>query len=455
MRKLHITLTKKQKAFVDATADEILFGGAAGGGKSYGQMADALLYALRYPRSRQLLLRRTLPELEKTLLRIAGELYPRDLFTYKRGEKTGYFINGSLLDFGYLDAEADVYRYQGGEWDVIRFDEVTHFTAFQYRYLISRCRGANPYPKSIRCSGNPGGVGHAFFKERFVDPEKPGTVFSAESGTRLFLPAGLADNRFLTAADPDYRRRLTLLPERERRALLDGDWNLSGGARFCRFDPARHVCSPFSLPRGWRRYRAIDYGLDRLVCLFAAVSPDGRVYIYREVAESNLTIGEAAALMRAHTYEEDDIHATIAPDDLWSRGQESGKNRALLFADAGVPLTRVHRDRAAGFAAVDEWLAFRPDGVPTLTIFENCQELIRCLPLLQIDPNKPDDVLTEPHDITHAPDALRYLATHFVSPGKTREPEPTVGWTADMKEDFAVADAAGRAEMLRRWGHHH
>jgi len=451
MQKLHLTLTKKQKAFAEATADEILFGGAAGGGKSWGQMADALLYALRYPRSRQLLLRRTMPELEKTLLRIADELYPPSLFTYKRGEKTGVFINGSLLDFGYLDAEDDVHRYQGGEWDVIRFDEATHFTAFQYLYLLSRCRGANPYPKSVRCSGNPGGVGHAFFKERFVDPAPAGMVFSADGGTRLYLPAGLDDNRFLTAADPGYRRRLSMLPDRERRMLLDGDWDLSAGARFSRFDTARHVAEPFQLPRAWRRYRAIDYGLDRLSCLFAAVSPDGRVYVYREVSASDLTIGEAAALMRSRTYDEE-IYATLAPDDLWSRGQESGKSRALLFADAGVPLTRVSRDRAAGFAAIDAWLAPREDGRPTLTIFSNCEGLLHDLPLLQIDPDKPDDVLTEPHEITHAPDALRCLATWFVVPQKERAPAPGAHWTADMRADFAAADARGRAELLRRWG---
>ena len=452
MRKLHLTLTKKQKAFVEATADEVLFGGAAGGGKSWGQMADALLYALRYPRSRQLVLRRTMPELEKTLLRIAAELYPPELFLYKKNEKTGYFINGSLLDFGYLDAENDVYRYQGGEWDVIRFDEVTHFTAFQYRYLLSRCRGADPYPKSVKCSGNPGGVGHAFFKERFVDPAPPGTVFPAEGGTRLYLPAGLFDNRFLTDLDPGYRQRLLRLPERERRMLLDGDWNVTGGARFSRFDPALHVCEPFELPAGWRRYRAIDYGLDRLACLFAAVSPAGRVYVYREISEPNKTIGEAAALMRSRTFEEK-IHATLAPDDLWSRGQESGKSRALLFADAGVLLTRVSRDRAAGFAAIDAWLDPRGNGQPTLTVFANCTELIRCLPLLQVDPDKPDDVLTEPHDITHVPDALRYLATWFVSPDRAALSAPLDTWTADMREDYAAADARSRAELLRRWGH--
>ena len=451
MQKLHLTLTKKQKAFVDATADEVLFGGAAGGGKSWGQMADALLFALRYPRSRQLILRRTVPEVEKTLLRIADELYPPNLFTYKRGEKTGVFINGSLLDFGYLDAEADVYRYQGGEWDVIRFDEATHFTAFQYLYLLSRCRGANDYPKCVKCSGNPGGVGHAFFKERFVDPAPPGTAFAADGGTRLYLPAGLSDNRFLTAADPGYRRRLTLLPERERRMLLDGDWDLSAGARFYRFDRERHVCQPFEIPSGWRRYRAVDYGLDRLACLFAAVSPEGRVFVYREIAASNKTIGEAAALIRAHTFEE--IHATLAPDDLWSRGQESGKSRALLFADAGVPLTKVSRDRAAGWAAIDAWLEPRADGRPTLTVFANCEGLLHDLPLLQVDPDRPDDVLTEPHDITHVPDALRCLATWFVSPSRQGAPLPAPSWTDDMRADFDAADARGRAELLRRWGH--
>ena len=156
-------------AFLSADADEVLFGGAAGGGKSYAQLIDAMLYALRYPKSKQLLLRRTLPELEMSLIRTARGLYPAEIFSYQSSLHCGRFENGSVIDFGYCASEGDVYRYQSAEYDVIRFDELTHFTEAQYLYMLSRLRGANGYPKRVKSTGNPGGVGHEFVKRRFID----------------------------------------------------------------------------------------------------------------------------------------------------------------------------------------------------------------------------------------------------------------------------------------------
>ena len=108
---ISVKLTKKQKKFIDAKADEVLFGGAAGGGKSYGQLMDAMLYALQYPKSKQLILRRTYPELDKSLIRVSMEAYPREIYSYNAAKHTGQFVNGSVLDFGYCDSESDVYRY--------------------------------------------------------------------------------------------------------------------------------------------------------------------------------------------------------------------------------------------------------------------------------------------------------------------------------------------------------
>ena len=159
MNGFKISVTPKQRAFMRATESEVLFGGAAGGGKSYGQAADALLFALCYPASKQLILRRTFAELDKSLIRTALAIYPRELFSFNSSTHTGRFTNGSIIDFGYCATENDVYQYQSAEYDVVRFDELTHFTEGQYLYLISRVRGANGYPKQIKSSTNPGGVG--------------------------------------------------------------------------------------------------------------------------------------------------------------------------------------------------------------------------------------------------------------------------------------------------------
>lgn len=152
---LNLQITKKQKLFVDSTADETLFGGSAGGGKSYGQLVDAILYALKYAGSKQLILRRTFPELEKSLIRVHLQIYPRELYTYNSSNHTGKFINGSIIDFSYCDNEKDVYKYQSAEYDVIRFDELTHFSEEMYVYLLSRIRGANNFPKMAKSSTNP------------------------------------------------------------------------------------------------------------------------------------------------------------------------------------------------------------------------------------------------------------------------------------------------------------
>ncbi len=452
MMKLELTVTKKQKQFIEATEAEVLFGGAAGGGKSYGQMVDALLFALRYPGSKQLVLRRTFAELDKSLIRTSLTLFPRTLYSFNSSSHTGKFKNGSCIDFGYCATENDVYQYQSAEYDAIRFDELTHFTEAQYIYLISRVRGANGFPKQIKSSTNPGGVGHSWVKARFVDASPPTKSFQAADGmTRIFIPSLLDDNRFLMKGDPEYKKRLLALPERERRALLHGDWNIFEGQYFAEFSTTAHVCQPFEIPRSWRKYRTVDYGLDRLACLWIAVSPDGCAYVYREYCESNLPIGDAAMAICERTPSAEDIYATLAPPDLFSRSQETGKTKASLFGERGVNFTKTSNDREAGWLAVKELLADRGSGA-RIKIFSNCTELIKCLPALIIDKIRPTDCSTEPHEITHAPDALRGFAIFHARPATPQVTAPKVLWSRDMWEDFYSASDEEKKYLKRKYG---
>ncbi|MGN0628365.1 MAG: terminase large subunit domain-containing protein [Oscillospiraceae bacterium] len=409
--KIELKLTKKQGEFVFAGADEVLFGGAAGGGKSFGQLMDAMLYALRYPRSKQLILRRTYPELDKSLIRVAQEVYPGEIYRYNAAKHVGSFVNGSVLDFGYCDSESDVYRYQSAEYDVIRFDELTHFTKQMYLYLMSRLRGANPYPKQMKSSTNPGGVGHNWVKERFIDPCSPGEVLSTGTGSRLFIPAKVSDNGFLMRADPEYVSRLRNLCDKDKRALLYGDWDIFEGQFFTEWNREIHVCKPFSLPAEWRRYFVMDYGLDMLAGYWIAVDSGGRAYVYREVYESGLIISRAAETIRAMTKEK--IYCYLAPPDMWSRRQDTGKSVAELFAEHGIMLTKADNNRVAGWYNLREWLRPRENEFgqqePMLKIFPSCSNLIRSLPALVTDKLDPNDAATEPHEVTHAPDALRYF----------------------------------------------
>ena len=448
--KLDLSVTKKQKAFIDAKESEVLFGGAAGGGKSYGQAVDALLYALRYPGSKQLVLRRTFQELDKSLIRTTLALYPREIYSFNQSNHTGRFINGSIIDFGYCAAESDVYQYQSAEYDVIRFDELTHFTESQYVYLISRVRGANDFPKQVKSSTNPGGIGHGWVKARFVDPAPAGVGFVGEDGmARIFIPALLADNRFLSEGDPSYRERLLALPEREKKALLHGDWNIFEGQYFTEFSPRRHVIAPFEIPPTWRRYRTIDYGLDSLACLWIAIAPNGISYVYRELCKPNLTISQAAREISALTPPSEDIYATLAPPDLWSRSQESGRSKATIFAEHGLIFTRTQNDRECGWLALKEMLI--SEGSGGIRFFSSCTEIIKCLPALTVDKIRPTDCSTEPHHITHAPDALRGYAIYYSRPAE--ESYGVVGrWTRDMWEDYLRADDSERKYLKHKYG---
>lgn len=449
--RINISVTRKQKAFIDATASEVLFGGAAGGGKSYGQVVDALLFALRYPGSKQLILRRTFAELDKSLIRSSLSLYPREIYSFNQSSHTGRFKNGSIIDFGYCAAEFDVYQYQSAEYDVIRFDELTHFTESQYVYLISRVRGANSYPKQVKSSTNPGGIGHGWVKARFVDPSPAGIGFIGEDGMdRIFIPSLLDDNIFLTEGDPRYRERLLALPERERKALLYGDWNIFEGQYFTEFDPKKHIVTPFEIPKSWRKYRTIDYGLDRLACLWIATSPDGVSYVYREFCESNLTISQAADEILKRTPRDEDIYATLAPPDLWSRSQETGKSKAAIFSEFGINFTKTSNDRECGWLAVKE-LLLGGDGRQSIRFFSVCTEIIKCLPALTVDKLRPTDCSNEPHEITHAPDALRGFAIFYARPAE----EPRVikcRWSADMWEDYINADDSGKKYLKNKYG---
>lgn len=418
----------KQAAFFRARERYIGYGGARGGGKSWAVRMKAAMLAISYPGIRLLIVRRTLPELEENHIRQLRELFGREA-RWQEQKKTLRLRNGSLIRFGYCDAERDVLQYQGQEIDCIFIDEATQLTEYQFQTFKACIRGVNDFPKRMYITCNPGGVGHAWVKRLFIDR-------NFRAGERAedyaFIQADVYDNLVLQEKDPAYIPALESLPYALREAWLHGSWDVMAGQFFHEWDREIHVCAPFAVPGHWRRYVTLDYGLDMLAAYLLAVDEQGCSYVLREVYEgrdlgeghSGLIISQAAERLKELT-EGETIYEFLAPPDLWGKRQESGRSVADIFAEEGIYLTKTSNDRVAGWKALHELLAVREGetGLPTarLKIFPRCVNLIRTLPLLQYDERRVEDVATEPHEITHAPDALRGFAVYWV--GKSEPPK--------------------------------
>ena len=276
---------------------------------------------------------------------------------------------------------------------------------------------------------NPGGVGHAWVKRLFIDRQYRG---SENPNDYVFIPARVYDNKALLETDTGYVKMLENLPENMRRAWLEGDWNVFDGQYFPEFREDIHVCEPFAIPDGWVRYTAMDYGLDMLAHYWIAISPDNIAYVYRELYEAGVIVSEAVKKIREREERGELIYSRIAPPDLWNAQSSTGKSTALLFDEAGLSLDKANNDRISGWLAVKELLKaeerLQPDGTKVKTarlkIFRTCPNLIRTLPLLQYDEKKINDAATEPHEVTHAPDALRYFAISWTYPAAPPEVQP-------------------------------
>lgn len=415
------TMNPKQEAFFRARRRFVAYGGARGGGKSWAIDRKAPLMALKFAGIKILLLRRTYKDLDRNHVRVLEPLLS-GIAKYSRQDKCFRFPNGSILELGYCASESDVLQYQGQEYDVIFIDEATQFTEYQFQTLTACLRGANGFPKRMYLTCNPGGVGHEWVKRLFISKRYRE---SENPDDYEFISATVFDNKALLDSDPGYVSMLDNLSDGLRSAWRDGNWDMLAGQYFSEFDRGVHVIDPIPIPANWKKYRAIDYGLDCLACLWIAVDERGDYYVYREYAEEDKVISEGASDIIDISGDETIIY-TVAPDDLWARSQETAKSKADIFRENGLTLIKGNRNREAGWLAVKELLTVK-NGESRLKIFSNCVGLIECLPALQRDVKRPTDCMTEPHEITHLPDALRYFCLQYVYPSAGAEPQTTLG----------------------------
>lgn len=463
------TFNPKQKIFINSDGiDEVCYGGAAGGGKTFIQCYDALRYALKYEGSTQLVIRRTYRELENSVAAQMQKMYPDNtICKYNQTKHLWMFANGSTIELGYLARASDVYYYQGMEAHVIRIDEATHLPYSSVEYLRTRVRSADTYPKGMRFSTNPGGIGHLWVKNRYVDPVPPFNIFRGKDKlTRLYLPASVYDNKVLMKNDPEYVARLESMKDPvQREMLLNGNWNVAAGAFFGEFSVEKHVVEPFDVTnnKDVKLYRSIDYGLDMLACYWYAelpptkYNPNGSIYVYRELCAPNLTISEAAKRIREATPPSERIICTYAPHDVvTNRDRVTGRNQADIFAQHGVSLTKINSmDRKAGWVAVKEHLHVRESGRPILRIFSTCRELIKYLPMAQHDEKNYGDICKEPHSITHSLDSLRYFCVFWHANHSYVEPEEDakrVKYDPDMLRDYRRASPSERESIEKMMG---
>ena len=400
-----------QTDFLAAPETDVLYGGAAGGGKSYAMLVDPLRFAHRSAH-RALILRRSMPELRE-LIDKSRELYPKAFpgCRFREVEKIWTFPSGAKLEFGFLERDADVYRYQGQAYSWIGFDEITHLnTEFSWNYLASRLRTTDPeITPYMRCTANPGGAGATWVKKRYVNPSSPNESFVGADGlTRRFIPARLEDNPYL-AHDGRYEQMLNALPDVQRKQLLEGNWDITEGAAFTEFDLDMHVITPFEIPIGWERVKGIDYGYaSESACVWGAVdSTDGTLIIYRELYRKGLTGVDLAQLITNMELEDPYSVQGVLDTAAWNRTGTTGPTVGETLQRAGHKLRRADKNRIQGKIQIHEYLRVQPSGRPKIQICNNCPNLIRELQSIPLDKSNPEDVDTHAPD--HAYDALRYL----------------------------------------------
>lgn len=431
----------KQAEFMSRPEYEVLYGGAAGGGKSDAIIAEALRQ-VDNPNYRAIIFRKTYPQCRELIIksiRIYKSAFPDA--EYNGSEHYWKFPSGAKIYFGSMPNATSYLSYQGLSYSYIAFDELTHFTQEEYEYMISRNRADGPGLRVyIRATANPGGIGHGWVKERFITASEPNVPYFVKSEitdksgkritvmrSRIFIPSSVFDNEALLANDPGYLANLALLPESKKKALLYGDWNSYEGQVFTEFTDnpngyvsklGTHVIEPFPVPRSWRRYRAFDFGYSRPFAVqWWAVDYDGRAYLYRQLYGCAETPNrglkwEPRAIAKKIREIEDELESGmnitgIADPAIWDESRGKDGTIISMFEEEGVFFEKGKHDRLSGKMQCHYRFAFDDEDRPMAYIFNTCRQFLRTVPNLIYDSVNAEDVDTSCED--HDYDAMRYF----------------------------------------------
>ena len=420
-----------QEEFLSAGERDVLYGGAAGGGKSFALLADPLRYC-HNPNHRGLLLRRTLDELTE-LIDKSRQLYTKAFpgAKFRESKSTWHFPSGATIWFTYLDRDKDVTRFQGQAFNWIGIDEITQYpTPYVWDYLRSRLRSTDPELQEnlyMRCTANPGGVGGWWVKKMYIEGTPENKAFPAfdidtrktfvwpsgheKAGQplffRKFVPARLTDNPHLMA-DGQYEAMLRSLPDVERKRLLEGDWDVAEGAAFPEFSRTKHVVEPFDLPTNWPRIRAADYGYSAPSCvLWGAIDWDNNIWVYRELYAKHLTAEQLADRILEAEQIDPLPHYSVLDSSCWNK-TGFGPSIAEVMMRQGVRWTPSDRNRIQGKMEIHRRLADDPyTKEPRVRFFSTCQNIVKQVAGIPLSKTNSEDVDTKAED--HAYDALRYM----------------------------------------------
>mgnify|MGYP001608433873 CR=1 FL=1 len=426
----------RQLAFIRCPVFEIFFGGARGGGKTDASIGDFAVHGQQYgEHAIGLMVRRTLEQLKETIERSRQIFAPLGAKLTEDG-KLWRFPNGARLRFAYLERDQDADNYQGHSYSRVYIEEIGNFPSpVPIMKLMATLRSGAGVPCGFRATGNPGGPGHQWVKARYIDPAPLGWEILTSEFTnpfngekvgrdRVYIPSRLDDNRYLGA---DYVANLHLSGNAELvLAWLEGEWAVISGAVFPEWYTQKHVIRPVTLPKDWTRFRSMDWGSAKPFSVgWWAISdgamaqfPRGALIRYREwygQKDNEPNVGlrmPANEVGQGIVSRETGEHITYGVLDPAAWASDGGPSIAERLNEAGAKqFRRADNARVQRLGAMGGWDQLRQrlvgDGErPMLYVFDTCRDLIRTLPALQHDPNRPEDVDTQAED--HAPDECRY-----------------------------------------------
>mgnify|MGYP003148643299 FL=1 len=417
----------QEKAMRAKFVNQLFFGGARGGGKSFLLLLDFAQDIATYGKNwRGIIFRRTYPELDEILAesrRIYYQAFPGA--EYKVGQRKWFFPNGAEFSLRHLENEAAADSYQGHQYTWIGFDELQQWDNLAAYHKLKAClrSGAQDIPvKRIRATGNPGGVGHQAIKSYFIDIVPEGTLHTdpEDQSSRMYIRSLVTDNKILMDRDPHYVDRLKGVgDELLVKAWLEGDWDSFVGQYFSLWQEKNIGVPSFKIPDHWTLFGGLDYGEANFTSFgLYSVDFDGNIYrlceYYRDNATASTHAYEINKMIEACPFTNGRRPTTIYADpSMFVKRRLSeviNHSPADVFADHGLFLTHANNDRITGWRVINDALANN-----RLYAFSGWNDnLFRIMPALPRDRKNPEDLDTHAED--HAADELRYAMMHLYKP---------------------------------------